>query len=31
LRATEVTHKVDVALHGPSGQILPQLLERLSK
>jgi NAD-dependent deacetylase len=29
LRATEVTHKVDVALHGPSGQILPQLLERL--
>ena len=31
LRATEVTHKVDVALHGPSGEILPQLLERLPK
>jgi NAD-dependent deacetylase len=31
VRATEVTHKVDVALHGPSGQILPQLLERLPK
>jgi NAD-dependent deacetylase len=29
LQATEVTHKVDVALHGPSGQILPRLVEML--
>src|SRR5262249_10373128 len=29
LQSTEVTHRVDVALHGPSGEILPRLVQRL--